>query len=170
MSGMVLSIYNNLKIHHKTHVYTNLLLIFIWGSIPILITVGITTPNLFSSIFIGDILLILVAIFFLFRLEGIAGVIHVIEKFSNILSFARLMAIGLVGAWMGLIANNLISHPFSIFGITLFGILLGLSLHIINIFILILSPSIHAMRLNVYEFFSQFVVGGGNIYKPFGSI
>lgn len=170
MGGMVLSIYNNLKLNHKSHVFSNLFLILIWGSIPVLIIVGITTPDLFSSVFMGDILLILVSIFFLFRLEGIAGVIHVIEKFSNILSFARLMAIGLVGAWMGLIANSLISHPFSIFGITLFGILLGLSLHIINILILILSPSIHAMRLNVYEFFSQFVVGGGNLYKPFGSI
>lgn len=168
MGGMALSVYNNLALGHKSHVYANLLLIFIWGSISVLIGVGIIVPELFSTILLADATLIVLAMLFLIKFEGIAGLIHVIEKFSNILSFARLMAIGLVGAWMGFIANDLI-HPAHGDSLGLFGILLGLGLHMINIVILILSPSIHAMRLNVYEFFSQFVIGGGNTFQPFGT-
>jgi len=168
MGGLALSVYNNLKLGHKSHVYANLLLIFIWGSISILIGIGIIVPEMFSTILLANVTLIVLAMIFLVKFEGIAGLIHVIEKFSNILSFARLMAIGLVGAWMGFIANDLI-HPAHGDSLGLFGILLGLGLHMINIMILILSPSIHAMRLNVYEFFSQFVIGGGNTFRPFGT-
>jgi V/A-type H+-transporting ATPase subunit I len=162
MGGMVLGVYNNIRLKHMSHAYGIFFLIIIWGSIPILITLAILLPEVFSTAFYVDILIILIAILFLLKIEGIAGLIHVIEKFSNILSFARLMAIGLVGAWMGLIANDLTNQFFPL------GLLMGLGLHLINIVILTLSPSIHAMRLNVYEFFTQFVVEGGNPYRPFG--
>jgi V/A-type H+-transporting ATPase subunit I len=162
MGGMVLGVYNNFNLKHMTHVYGNLLLIFIWGSIPILLVVSMFSPDLFGTAFIIDLLIIIISIIILIKLEGIAGLIHVIEKFSNILSFARLMAIGLVGAWMGKIANNLTTQLFP------FGLILGLGLHLINIVILVLSPSIHSMRLNVFEFFTQFMLEGGNVYKPYG--
>ncbi|MFX0050669.1 MAG: V-type ATP synthase subunit I [Candidatus Hodarchaeota archaeon] len=163
MGGMVLGAYNNIRLRHMSHAYGIFFLIIIWGSIPILITLAIILPEVFLTAFYVDIVIILVAVLFLLKIEGIAGLIHVIEKFSNILSFARLMAIGLVGAWMGLIANDLTNQFFPL------GLLMGLGLHLINIVILVLSPSIHAMRLNVYEFFSQFVAEGGNIYRPFGT-
>ncbi|MFX0172419.1 MAG: V-type ATP synthase subunit I [Candidatus Hodarchaeota archaeon] len=163
MCGMVLGTYNNIRLKHMSHAYGIFFLIIIWGSIPILITLAIILPEVFLTAFYVDIIIILIAILFLLKIEGIAGLIHVIEKFSNILSFARLMAIGLVGAWMGLIANDLTNQFFPL------GLLMGLGLHLINIVILVLSPSIHAMRLNVYEFFSQFVAEGGNTYRPFGT-
>ncbi len=162
LGGMSLGVLNNLRLRHMSHVYGNLMLIFIWGSIPVLLVIALTIPNLFSTVFAIDFLAILIAIIILVKLEGVAGVIHVIEKFSNILSFARLMAIGLVGAWMGKIANNLTTQFFPL------GLFMGLGLHLINIVILILSPSIHSMRLNVFEFFSQFVLEGGNTYNPYG--
>jgi V/A-type H+-transporting ATPase subunit I len=157
MSGMFLGVYNNLKLKHMSHVYSNLLLILIWGSIPVVLLV--------PALFVVDLIVIIVSIVILIKLEGIAGLIHVIERFSNILSFARLMAIGLVGAWMGKIANNLTVSEALIFPL---GLLLGLGLHLVNIGILVLSPSIHSMRLNVFEFFTQFVLEGGNVYKPYG--
>jgi V/A-type H+-transporting ATPase subunit I len=164
MGGMVLGAYNNIRLRHMSHAYGLFFLIIIWGSIPILIALAFFLPEIFLTAFYVDIIIILISILFLLKIEGIAGLIHVIEKFSNILSFARLMAIGLVGAWMGLIANDLTNQFFPL------GLLMGLGLHLINIVILVLSPSIHAMRLNVYEFFSQFVAEGGNTYRPFGTI
>ncbi|MHA1966790.1 MAG: V-type ATPase 116kDa subunit family protein [Candidatus Hodarchaeales archaeon] len=163
MGGMFLGVYNNFNLKYMTHVYGILLLILIWGSIPVLLVVSMFSPDLFSTAIIIDLLIIIIAIIILIKLEGIAGLIHVIERFSNILSFARLMAIGLVGAWMGKIANSLTTQLFP------FGLLLGLGLHLINVVILILSPSIHSMRLNVFEFFTQFVLEGGNDYKPYGT-
>lgn len=161
MGGMALGVYNNLKLKYMTHVYGNLLLILIWGSIPIALVISMISPNLFGTAFIIDLLIIIIAIAILIKLEGIAGLIHVIERFSNILSFARLMAIGLVGAWMGKIANDLTTQLFPL------GLLMGLGLHLVNIGILVLSPTIHSMRLNVFEFFTQFVLEGGNDYKPY---
>lgn len=163
LGGLVLGAYNNFNLKHMTHVYSNLLLLLIWGSIPVVLVISIVTPVLSGTAIIIDLLIVLISIAILMKLEGIAGLIHVIERFSNILSFARLMAIGLVGAWMGKIGNSLTTQLFP------FGLLLGLSLHLINIVILILSPSIHSMRLNVFEFFTQFVVEGGNSYKPYGT-
>ncbi|MFW9854791.1 MAG: V-type ATP synthase subunit I [Candidatus Thorarchaeota archaeon] len=167
LGGMVLSILNNFRLRHMSHVYSNFLLIYIWGSVSVLIFIALGIPSLFEIALIGDLIVILIAIGGLLKFDGIAGLIHVIEKFSNILSFARLMAIGLVGAWMGKIANDLIL----IYGGTLgiFSVLMGLALHGINLLILVLSPSIHAMRLNVYEFFSQFVIQGGNTFHAFGT-
>jgi V/A-type H+-transporting ATPase subunit I len=162
MGGMALGVYNNLNLRYMTHVYGNLLLILIWGSIPIVLVISMISPDLFGTAFIIDLLVIIIAIIMLIKLEGIAGLIHVIERFSNILSFARLMAIGLVGAWMGKIANNLTTQLFPL------GLLMGLGLHIVNIGILVLSPTIHSMRLNVFEFFTQFVLEGGNDYRPYG--
>lgn len=162
IGGMLLGVYNNLKLGHMTHVYSNLLLILIWGSIPVVLIIAIISPDLFTTAIIVDLIIILLSIGFLMKLDGIAGLIHVIERFSNILSFARLMAIGLVGAWMGYIGNSLITQLFPL------GLIMGIGLHLINVVILVLSPSIHSMRLNVFEFFTQFVIEGGNIYKPYG--
>jgi V/A-type H+-transporting ATPase subunit I len=163
LGGLILGAYNNFKLRYMTHVYSNSLLLLIWGSIPIVLVVSILSPGLSGTVIIVDLLIILISIAILIKLEGIAGLIHVIERFSNILSFARLMAIGLVGAWMGKIGNSLTTQLFP------FGLLLGLSLHLINIVILVLSPSIHSMRLNVFEFFTQFVLEGGNSYNPYGT-
>jgi len=163
LGGLTLGVYNNFKLKHMTHVYSNLLLILIWGSIPIVLVVLLISPSLFGAALIIDFLIIIISIIILMKLEGIAGLIHVIERFSNILSFARLMAIGLVGAWMGKIGNSLTTQLFP------FGLFLGIGLHFINVVILVLSPSIHSMRLNVFEFFTQFVLEGGNDYKPYGT-
>jgi V/A-type H+-transporting ATPase subunit I len=163
LGGLALGVYNNLNLKHMTHVYSNLLLLLIWGSIPVILIISIVAPALSGTAIIIDLLIVLISIAILIKLEGIAGLIHVIERFSNILSFARLMAIGLVGAWMGKIGNSLTTQLFP------FGLLLGLGLHLINIVILVLSPSIHSMRLNVFEFFTQFVLEGGNSYKPYGT-
>jgi len=162
IGGLFLGAYNNFKLKHMSHVYSNLLLILIWGSIPLLLLVLIIANDIFMIAFIIDLIIIIISIIILIKLEGIAGLIHVIEKFSNILSFARLMAIGLVGAWMGKVANELTTQLFPL------GLLMGLGLHLINLVILVLSPSIHSMRLNVFEFFTQFVLEGGDTYKPYG--
>ena len=84
------------------------------------------------------------------------------------------MAIGLVGAEMAYVANQLSTRFIPVFGEGL-GLVVGLSftlgLHLINIMILMLSPTIHSLRLNVYEFFSQFSQTGDVIkYAPYQSI
>jgi len=46
-------------------------------------------------------------------------------------------------------------------------IIIALLLHALNIIICAVSPSIHAIRLNVIEFFGKFAETGGEEYHPF---
>jgi V/A-type H+-transporting ATPase subunit I len=62
-----------------------------------------------------------------------------------------------------MVANELAGSIGSIY----VGIAVALLLHLINIVVAAFSPFIHAIRLNVIEFFNQFVESGGAEYKPF---
>ncbi len=44
---------------------------------------------------------------------------------------------------------------------------IALLLHVLNIAVAAFSPTIHSLRLNLIEFFKQFVEPGGSEYKPF---
>lgn len=176
--GLTLGVLNNLKTGHSKHAKAEFFLLALWGSIFLVIILGTINLNIFSSLIGFEILFVLGFILYLIRLDGVAGIIHVIDRFSNILSFARLMAIGLVGAEMAYVANDLYDKFIPVFGQfgpnmepvgLIVGLLITLSLHLINLLILILSPSIHALRLNVYEFFTQFTqVGEAIKYEPYG--
>jgi len=64
---------------------------------------------------------------------------------GNIMSYARLMAIGLASVILALVANRL-SHEL---GILVLGIIVSVLLHTLNIFLAMFSPSIHSLRLHV---------------------
>ena len=94
---------------------------------------------------------------------GIFGTIEVMSSVGNILSYARLMAIGMASVILAIVANQLGGA----FSIPIIGIMVALLLHALNIVLAMFSPSIHAMRLHIVEFFSKFYEGGGVKYRPF---
>jgi V/A-type H+-transporting ATPase subunit I len=94
---------------------------------------------------------------------GIFGTIEVMSTVGNILSYARLMAIGMASVILAMVANRLGES----FEIAIIGIIVALLLHALNIALAMFSPSIHSMRLHIVEFFSKFYEGGGVVYKPF---
>ena len=89
--------------------------------------------------------------------------IEVMSTLGNILSYARLMAIGMASVILAMVANKLGES----FEILIIGIIVALLLHALNIALAMFSPSIHSMRLHIVEFFSKFYSGGGVVYKPF---
>lgn len=94
---------------------------------------------------------------------GPFGVIEVMSTVGNILSYARLMAIGMASVILATVANELAGA----FGIAIVGVIVAVLLHTLNIALAMFSPSIHAIRLHIVEFFSKFYEGGGVPYKPF---
>jgi V/A-type H+-transporting ATPase subunit I len=91
--------------------------------------------------------------------EGFAAPIELVSTAGNVLSYARLMAVGLAGVVLAMVANEMASR-------SLWGIVAAVVLHLINLVLCIFSPTIHAMRLHLVEFFTKFYETGGAAYKP----
>ncbi|MBI2656945.1 V-type ATP synthase subunit I [Candidatus Woesearchaeota archaeon] len=119
-------------------------------------------------IYIG-LLMILLAAVMLFKAEGIRGPIEIPSLFSNTLSYARLMAIGLSSVVLALIINDSAKEFFHKGGFfILAGILILVIGHTINIGLGLLGSFLHSLRLHYVEFFTKFFHGGAEKYRPFG--
>lgn len=113
------------------------------AKIPLLITTGGLVP-----------VLILVG--------GFLAPLEVMKSIGNIISYARIMAIGLTSVLLAYVANYLAGTAGSIW----VGILIGILLHGFNILLGLFAPTIHALRLHYVEFFSKFMHSGGRAFTP----
>ncbi|MFQ5735311.1 MAG: V-type ATP synthase subunit I [Thermodesulfobacteriota bacterium] len=96
-------------------------------------------------------------------MEGILGPLEFVKAIGNIVSYLRIMAVGMASVVMALVANRIggLSDNMVI------GIIAAGSIHTLNLALSVLSPSIQSMRLQYVEFFSKFYEGGGRKYQPF---
>ena len=98
----------------------------------------------------------------LYNLYNISGYV------GDLVSFTRLMALGLSGASIGS-AFNLIVNIFPPVARFSIGIVIFILLHAINIFLSLLSGYVHGARLMFVEFFGKFYEGGGKAFQPLKS-
>ncbi|MEN6519065.1 MAG: V-type ATPase 116kDa subunit family protein [Methanospirillum sp.] len=95
---------------------------------------------------------------------GIQGAVEIMGTMGNIMSYARLMAIGMASVMLALVANELAGEV----GSVLVGALVAVLLHLMNLVMGMFSPFIQSTRLHLVEFNSKFFEGGGRPYRPFG--
>jgi V/A-type H+/Na+-transporting ATPase subunit I len=95
--------------------------------------------------------------------EGIIAPIEFLSTVSNILSYARIMALGTASVMMAVVANELAGS----IGSVLVGVLFALLFHLVNFALGIFAPTIHGLRLHYVEFFGKFHSPGGQAYRPF---
>jgi len=102
-------------------------------------------------------------------ISGVGGLYGLIGYFSDVLSYSRLLALGLATGIIAMvinmiagIASGLIPYigPILAIIILIFG-------HIFNIAINVLGSFIHSGRLQFVEFFPKFMEGGGKKFLPF---
>jgi V/A-type H+-transporting ATPase subunit I len=98
---------------------------------------------------------------------GVGTIYGVTGYFSDLLSYSRLMALGLVTGIIGSVANMI----GTLFGTGIVKLLIFifvfLFFHAINLGISALGAYVHVNRLQYVEFFAKFYDGGGIMFHPF---
>ncbi|MBW2224246.1 MAG: hypothetical protein JRF54_08520, partial [Deltaproteobacteria bacterium] len=95
--------------------------------------------------------------------EGVLAPIELVSTLGNVLSYARIMAVGTASVMMAVVANRMTGA----FGGVVVGTLFALLFHLINFVLGVFSPTIHMLRLHYVEFFGKFYSPGGSQYRPF---
>lgn len=93
---------------------------------------------------------------------GLLAPLEMLKHFGNIVSYARIMAIGLTSVLLAHVANSMVGMIGSVW----LGVFAALLLHGFNIVLGIFAPTVHALRLHYVEFFSKIMTGGGRVYRP----
>jgi V/A-type H+/Na+-transporting ATPase subunit I len=106
---------------------------------------------------------LLVAFPLLVIAEGVVAPVELLSTVGNILSYARIMALGTASVMLAVVANRLAGAV----GSLAVGIVFGLLFHLVNFALALFSPTIHGLRLHYVEFFGRFYSPGGVQYRPF---
>lgn len=124
--------------------------LLIIGVVSIVLTAGRSSKNIFMRFF-----------------GGIYGLYNVATGYlSDILSYSRLLALGLATGSIAGVVNLIATMPESPVLKAIMLIVVGIVGHTANMGINLLGAYVHSDRLQFVELFSKFYEGGGRAFKP----
>jgi V/A-type H+-transporting ATPase subunit I len=147
------------KKEKKEAVYKLLSIVMILGLIVVLASFFGFFPAYLSRPIIIAILFLTPLLFFT---GGLLAPLELLKSIGNIISYVRIMAIGLTSVLLAFVANNL----GGLTGDVVTGIFVAGLIHVLNIILGVFSPTIHSLRLHYVEFFSKFMEHGGRRFEP----
>ncbi len=170
MFGLVLGVINSRRARDSGGVTNNLariagilILFFFVGRLADLL------PPVFSSL--GIVALIAFLVLMIYHTlhhptHGLLLPLEVLGAVGNILSYARIMAIGMVSVVLALLANMF----GGMIGNVVLAAVIVILIHALNLSLGIFDPTIQGLRLHYVEFFSKFFLSGGRQFTPFTKI
>jgi V/A-type H+-transporting ATPase subunit I len=179
MTGLVIALAHNIKQRdYASAVFNQLTWLVMLNSVVILgASKGGFVPAHIGSIF-GKVAIAPAIMILLFshrqggwgaRLGmGAYNVFSSIFYLGDVLSYLRLMALGMVGAGLAMAINVIagisLKIPYGIGILVMILVLVGG--HLFNLILAILSAFVHTLRLQYVEFFPKFLIGGGKNFEP----
>ena len=150
--AMSLSFQNLARIWNTLPGYSRVgLVMSLWGVMALFFFVGRKSKNLFIRLAKGG-----------YELYGI------VQLFADVLSYSRLLALGLATSVIATVVNTIAVMTY---GIPFIGPVLMVMVliggHLGNLVLNCLSGFIHTSRLQFVEFFGKFYQGGGKSFRPF---
>jgi V/A-type H+-transporting ATPase subunit I len=182
--GSILGIKTELNYGEKRHAYFERLPVMLFQVFFSIALLGLVMGQSMLT-YLGVIVVVASIVMMVMGPEGAMGLAHVPSYVSNLISYLRLLAIGLASVGLAYAANQLAFYvimPMLSGGVTnsseftwpaiIIGIIILVAVHFINVLLGILSPFMHPLRLHYVEMFTKFYSahGGGVEYSPFGHV
>lgn len=182
--GSILGIKTELNYGEKKHAYFERLPVLLFQLFFALFLLGLIMGQMIM-VGVAGIVILAAIVMMVMGPEGPMGMAHVPFYVSNLISYLRLLAIGLASVGLAFAANQLAfyvimpmlsggahdSANFTFIAIVV-GMIVLVLVHFINMLLGILSPFMHPLRLHYVEMFTKFYSahGGGVEYSPFGHV
>ena len=120
------------------------------GAVGLVLTQGRSKKNIFGKL-----------------TSGILSLYDVTGYLSDVLSYSRILALGLATGVIAMVINTMAKMlGGGIIGYVLMAVALIIG-HVFNIAINALGAYVHSSRLQYVEFFGKFYEGGGRTFNPF---
>ncbi len=175
--GLLLGVWQGLREKHAKHSLAKLSWILILFGFTALIA---NSTNLIFTNYLQftrvlfpplDIAALILGVIGLAYFEGATQLLEIPSLISNVLSYLRIMALGLSGvALAGIVASiplnvNSLTSIGGIISFVLFALLVVLG-HAVAIVLGLIEAGIQSLRLHYVEFYSKFYKGGGTAFVP----
>ena len=135
--------------------------IFLW----LATQVKVLPAQFFSPLILLSAVLFLLALLLSWSLGSLMWLMESVSTFGNIISYARIFAVGMASLGLAVVANNLGSG----FAIVVLGLFVGAVAHLLFFGLTIIGHVLQPARLHWVEFFSKFKYyqDTGHAYRPF---
>lgn len=180
--GSILGIKTELGYGEKKHAYFERLPVLLFQVFFAVLLLGMVMGMNMALVIPSVVIVVVSIVMMVMGPEGPMGLAHVPSLISNLISYLRLLAIGLASVGLAFAANQLgfqvimpmlsggAESPTMVAAIA--GVVILFVVHFINLLLGILSPFMHPLRLHYVEMFTKFYSahGGGVEYIPFGHV